>query len=417
MAMAESTTASTPIFTSEVRKARELMTVASMPMWSPVTRSPPLDATATPRKMFPPPMTTPTSTPSVRASAMSAAIRSTTETSMPKCCLPIRASPDALSRTRRYSGFIRSSNQGYRQIGGEPPPVVPPIHEGRHDVTRRPATSNRAKRLLFDSRGNFRREIRLFLLNALAQRKADVGGDFRRRANFLLGRLQSCFHGQVRIDHESLLEKHHLLIELAQPALDHLLDDVFRLAGGARLLRENCLLALDCGRVELFDAERQRVGGCDVHGYLPAEGSSLGRVARRLDSHQHAELAEIVGHRIVDISGDSALLDRQLLRSAECHVLANRSDRVLDRVRNRLIRARIFRVGHRLGIVMGQRNLRDIGDNLLERIVARNEVRFGIHFHDGGLTQARLDAYQALGGRPARLLVGLGNALLAQPVN
>ncbi len=32
-------------------------------MWSPVTRSPPLEATATPRKMLPPPMTTPTSTP------------------------------------------------------------------------------------------------------------------------------------------------------------------------------------------------------------------------------------------------------------------------------------------------------------------------------------------------------------------
>ena len=74
MAIAESTTASTPSLTSEVRSASELMTVASMPMWSPVTRSPPFEATATPRKMLPPPMTTPTSTPSARASAMSLAI-------------------------------------------------------------------------------------------------------------------------------------------------------------------------------------------------------------------------------------------------------------------------------------------------------------------------------------------------------
>jgi hypothetical protein len=66
-----------------------------------VTLSPPFDATATPRKMLPPPMTTATSTPSARASAMSEAMRSTTETSMPKCCSPMSASPDALSRTRR----------------------------------------------------------------------------------------------------------------------------------------------------------------------------------------------------------------------------------------------------------------------------------------------------------------------------
>ena len=101
MAIADSTTASTPSLTSEVRSASELMTVPSMPMWSPVTRSPPFEATATPRKMLPPPMTTPTSTPSSRASAMSLAIWSTTDTSMPKRWSPISASPEAFSRTRR----------------------------------------------------------------------------------------------------------------------------------------------------------------------------------------------------------------------------------------------------------------------------------------------------------------------------
>ena len=63
MEIADSTTESMPSLRSEVASASELMTVASMPMWSPVTRSPPLEATATPRKMLPPPMTTPTSTP------------------------------------------------------------------------------------------------------------------------------------------------------------------------------------------------------------------------------------------------------------------------------------------------------------------------------------------------------------------
>ena len=39
------------------------MTVASMPIWSPATRLPPLAAMAMPRKMLPPPMTTPILTP------------------------------------------------------------------------------------------------------------------------------------------------------------------------------------------------------------------------------------------------------------------------------------------------------------------------------------------------------------------
>ena len=43
--------------------ASELMTVASMPIWSPFTRSKPRFAPVMPRKMLPPPMTMPTWTP------------------------------------------------------------------------------------------------------------------------------------------------------------------------------------------------------------------------------------------------------------------------------------------------------------------------------------------------------------------
>ena len=84
MAIADSTTASSPLLTSDVRRASELITVASMPIWSPVTRSPPREATATPRKMLPPPITMATCTPRSTACLTSAAIRSATETSMPK---------------------------------------------------------------------------------------------------------------------------------------------------------------------------------------------------------------------------------------------------------------------------------------------------------------------------------------------
>ena len=58
------------------------------------------------------------------------------------------------------------------------------------------------------------------------------------------------------------------------------------------------------------DVERQRVGSGDVHRNLAREGAGLVRVARCLDRHQHAELAEIVGDRVVDIGRDGALRHR-----------------------------------------------------------------------------------------------------------
>ena len=56
---------------SAASSASAFMTVASMPMWSPVTRSPPLAEIATPRKRLPPPITTAISVPARATSAIS----------------------------------------------------------------------------------------------------------------------------------------------------------------------------------------------------------------------------------------------------------------------------------------------------------------------------------------------------------
>src|SRR5471032_2608232 len=80
--------------------ARELMTVASMPMWSPVTRSMLRAAAATPRKMLPPPTTTPISTPAAVTSATSRARAFTRSASIPKVAVSAKASPLSLSRMR-----------------------------------------------------------------------------------------------------------------------------------------------------------------------------------------------------------------------------------------------------------------------------------------------------------------------------
>ena len=89
----------------------------------------------------------------------------------------------------------------------------------------------------------------------------------------LLGGCHGLGHGGFRIVHEGLREKHDLLVEFAQAALDHLLDDLGRLAGLFRLLGKHRALALDESLVEAVDIEALRIGGSDMHGDLAAEGS------------------------------------------------------------------------------------------------------------------------------------------------
>ena len=81
-------------------RASELITVASIPMWSAVTRSIVWAAAATPRKMLPPPTTTPIWTPVAATAATSQASSLTRWASMPKAAPPARASPLSFNRMR-----------------------------------------------------------------------------------------------------------------------------------------------------------------------------------------------------------------------------------------------------------------------------------------------------------------------------
>jgi hypothetical protein len=83
MRIADITRACAPTDSSASCIARLFMTVASMPMWSPVTRSMPARARPAPRKMLPPPMTTATCTPSACSSWISSAMRRSIAGSMP----------------------------------------------------------------------------------------------------------------------------------------------------------------------------------------------------------------------------------------------------------------------------------------------------------------------------------------------
>ena len=63
-------------------------------------------------------------------------------------------------------------------------------------------------------------------------------------------------HGLLVVLDERLLEQHALGEEVAQPAFDHLGDDVLRLAFLAGRLGEDLTLLVDRGRIEVFLGQR-----------------------------------------------------------------------------------------------------------------------------------------------------------------
>src|SRR5260221_8926293 len=91
-----------PICSRASCSARALITVASMPMWSAVTRSIFRAAAATPRKKLPPPTTTPTWMPARATSATSIANAFTRSASIPNFSSPAITSPLSFSRMREY---------------------------------------------------------------------------------------------------------------------------------------------------------------------------------------------------------------------------------------------------------------------------------------------------------------------------
>ena len=112
------------------------------------------------------------------------------------------------------------------------------------------------------------------------------------------------------------------------------------------------------------------------------------------------------------------MLDGKPGGAAEAQILADRADRILDGVGDRLVGAGIFGLRDRLGLAAErQRHLGDVAHDLLEGLVAGDEIGLGVDLDNDCLAQAGIDADQALGRRAARLLVGLGDALLAQPVD
>jgi len=78
----------------------------------------PTEPPATPRKMFPPPITTATCTPMFTTSATSSTMRTMVARLMPKASSPISASPDSFNKMRLWAGRVWSMGISLNVAGG-----------------------------------------------------------------------------------------------------------------------------------------------------------------------------------------------------------------------------------------------------------------------------------------------------------
>src|SRR5688572_2054237 len=196
-----------------------------------------------PRKMLPPPITTPISAPSLCSDWISSVNRSTTLGEMPKPCSPARASPLSFSTTRRYFS-----------VSGSRTPLLAELKAGEaadDDV-------------LASLRGRF--------------------------LDQLLDRLLAVLRA-----HEHLIQQRVVLIEAAQLTLHDLVVHVRRLAFGAYLLQVDGTLALDNVLRQARRVERERIRRRNVHRQIarqPLEHFvARDEIGLALNFHQHADLA------------------------------------------------------------------------------------------------------------------------------
>ena len=160
---------------------------------------------------------------------------------------------------------------------------------------------------------------------------AHEANDFDRRARYPWRAFSTPCNRRLAVDHEDLREQNRLFVEFAHAAFDHLLDDVFRLAGLAGDIGLDGAFALDHFSGEMFRRQRQRGGGRNVHGDLLAERRQLRRVAGGFQRRPARRSCRVRASCIVNIARDDARRHGKRGRAAHAHVLADLGDEFLQR--------------------------------------------------------------------------------------
>src|SRR5512135_2566837 len=251
-----------------------------------------------PRKMFPPPTTRATWTPSPTTSRISADRPARIASSIPYSCFPIRASPDSFSRIRRYDGFATLPPLG----GGSDRSPVPELFRHLGGQVVRP------------------------LFHRLADLEAGEGANRDRGAGGLPRVREELRDLPVRVLDECLLDEAEIAEILLQLPFGDLVQDPVGFPRGLGLLAVDRLLMLDHRRGHVGPADVRRIGGRHLHREILRQGGHRGvRSIRTRYRHEDRDLPSRV-----DVRNDHAGRPRRRFEArepAEGDFLADLRDR------------------------------------------------------------------------------------------
>src|SRR5512141_1284066 len=336
-----------------------------------------------PRKMFPPPTTRATWTPSPTTSRISADRPARIASSIPYACFPIRASPDSFSRLRRYDGFATQPPQG----GGSDRSPLPELLRHLGGQVVRP------------------------LFHPLAYLEPGEGANRDRGARGLPRVREELRDLPVRVLDERLLDEAEIAEILLELPVGDLVQDLVGFPRSLGLLAVDRLLALDHRRGHVGPADVRRVGGRHLHRDILGQSGNRGvRSIRTRYRHEDSDLPPRV-----DVRNDHAGRPRRRFEArepAEGDLLADLRDRS-----NQLLteapaagrqRQGLVDVPRRLGVDQGGDTLRQPD----EVVGPGHEVGLAVHLDQRPRVPLHVGADDPLGSDPRGLLRGGRQALL-----